>query len=127
MNKRLYVLAHQQARQNAAQAVLLAPEGYEVRIAPPSRSSAQNALLWSRLDDIAKQVQWHGRKLDAEGWKHLFTAALHAYEVVPNLNGNGFVALGKSTARMRKQEMADLLQLIEAFGTEHDVRWTLDE
>jgi hypothetical protein len=127
MNKQIFTLAHQEARRRALTAVAEAPEGFVVRISPATRSLEQNALLWSRLNDIALQVEWHGRRLDAESWKHVFSSSLKRMDVVPNLEGTGFVALGLSTSRMTKQEFADLLELIQAFGAERGVRWTLDE
>ena len=125
--KQIFVMAHAEARRRAAEAVRQAPEGYVVRISPPTRSLEQNALMWSRLTDIAEQVKWHGRTLSAEDWKAVFTASLRSLIVVPNLDSTGFVALGMSTSQMNKQEFSDLLALIEAFGAEREVRWTLDE
>lgn len=125
MRKR-YVLVHKEARQRAVQGVMLAPEGSEVTIGPERRTSAQNRLLWSRLDDLAKKGRWAGRKLTAEQWKDLLTATLFAYDVVPNLNNTGFVALGKSTKDMRKQEIADMLTLCDAVASDQEIDWTLD-
>ncbi|EAB1665142.1 recombination protein NinB, partial [Salmonella enterica subsp. enterica serovar Muenchen] len=62
--------------------------------------------------------------LDAESWKCVFTAALKQQDVVPNLAGNGFVVIGQSTSRMRVSEFAELLELIQAFGTERGVKWS---
>lgn len=75
------------------------------------------------LSDIARQVDWYGRKLTPEEWKHVFTAALAKQDVVPGIGG-GFVVLGKSTSKMTKAEMAELQTLMEAFGAEHGVRFT---
>ncbi|MDA6301964.1 recombination protein NinB, partial [Escherichia coli] len=72
----------------------------------------------------SRQVEWHGRWLDAESWKCVFTAALKQQDVVPNLAGNGFVVIGQSTSRMRVSEFAELLELIQAFGTERGVKWS---
>lgn len=127
MSRQIFTLAHAEARRRAVEAVRLAPEGYVVRVSPPTRSLEQNALLWSRLSDLAEQVNWHGRKLSAEDWKHVCTASLRQMVVVPNLDGTGFVALGMSTSAMNKREFADLLALIEAFGAERGVKWSLDE
>ena len=124
---RMFVLAHQQARQRAAQAIADAPEGYVVRITEPTRTSEQNARLWAALHDIADQVEWHGRKLDAESWKHVFTSSLRKLDVVPNLDGTGFVALGLSTSKMGKRQLSDLLELIAAFGAERGVRFGDDD
>lgn len=127
MSRQIFTLAHAEARRRAVEAVRLAPEGYVVRVGPPTRSLEQNALLWSRLSDLAAQVNWHGRKLSAEDWKNVCTASLRQMVVVPNLDGTGFVALGMSTSAMNRREFADLLALIEAFGSERGVKWSLDE
>lgn len=90
------------------------------------RSRAQNRLLWSRLTDLSEQVRWYGMDLSPEDYKHLLTAALHSERVVPGVNG-GYVVLGQSTSRMSVAEMQDLLMLIEVFGNERGVVWTIDE
>lgn len=88
-----------------------------------TRSLAQNRRLWAMLTDISTQVDWYGRKLTQEQWKHVFSAALKKQDVVPGLDG-GFVVLGLSTSKMTKAEMADLQTLMEAFGAEHGVKFT---
>lgn len=121
----MWRLVHQEARRRAVQAVLDAPEGHVVTIKPPTRSLEQNAFLWSCLNDIAAQVVWHGRKLDASSWKNIFSSSLRRQDVVPNLDGTGFVVMGVSTSKMSRQEMNELIELVSAFGAQHDVRWTL--
>lgn len=101
-----------------------APDGYWVTVKPATRSLEQNSRMWACLGDIAAQVVWHGKKLTAEDWKSVFTAALKKMDVVPNIDGTGFVALGQSTSRMTKRELSDLMDLIGAFGAEHGVNWT---
>lgn len=95
-------------------------------IRPETRSLQQNALLWATLTDISQQVDWYGRKLTPENWKHVFSAALKKQDVVPGLDG-GFVVLGLSTSKMTVGEMADLQTLMEAFGAENGVRFTAAE
>lgn len=120
----MYRLVHQEARRRAVQAVLDAPEGHVVTIKPPTRSLEANAAMWAMLNDIASQVVWHGRKLDPTSWKHIFTSSLKRQDVVPNLDGTGFVVLGQSTSNMTKAEMSDLLELIQAFGAQHNAHWS---
>jgi hypothetical protein len=122
--KRLFILAHDIARQRAIDAVREAPAGYAVTIAEPKRNLDQNARMWAMLSDVAQQVEWYGKRLTAEDWKHVFTASLRKLEVVPNLDGTGFVALGMSTSRMSVREMRDLIELMFAFGAEREVEWT---
>lgn len=119
----IFVLSHQQARQNAVKAVSEAPEGYEVKIGPKKRSLDQNAHLWATLTDIANQVEWHGQKLSPEDWKHILTAALKREQrMAPGISG-GWVLLGQSTSQMNKKEFSDLLELAFAFGAEKGVKF----
>ena len=124
--KRIFILqpSPHPARRNALQAVQDAPAGYAVTISEPTRSLEQNARMWAMLADVSRQVDWYGKRLTPEDWKHVFSASLRKLTVVPNLDGSGFVALGMSTSRMSKAELGDLMTLMEAFGAEHDVQWT---
>ena len=105
---------------------LMAGHRVVVEIKPETRTLAQNARLWAMLTDVSKQVNWYGRKLSEEEWKHVFTASLAKQDVVPGIDG-GFVVLGKSTSKMTKPEMSELQQLIEAFGAQQGVRFTAPE
>jgi hypothetical protein len=106
--------------------MLMAGQRVVVEIKPETRTLAQNARLWAMLTDVSKQVNWYGRKLSEEEWKHVFTASLAKQDVVPGIDG-GFVVLGKSTSKMTKPEMSELQQLIEAFGAQQGVRFTAQE
>ncbi len=124
MEKQIFRLVHQEARNRAQEAIRTAPDGFIVEVKPATRTLDQNARLWAMLSDIAGQVFWHGRKLDSESWKHIFTSSLKKMDVVPNLEGTGFVALGLSTSRMTKAELGDLMELMSAFGAERGVIWS---
>jgi hypothetical protein len=93
-------------------------------VSPLTRSVEQNSRMWAMLSEVAAQVEWYGRKLTPEDWKHIFTASLKKMDVVPNLEGTGFVALGLHTSKMTVAEMTDLMQLMEAFGAERGVRFS---
>lgn len=122
-NKRHYKLVHAEARRRAAADCMDAPSGYVVTVAEPTRSLDANAKLWAMLADVSRQVDWYGRKLNAESWKHLFTSSLKRMDVVPNLDGTGFVALGLSTSKMTKSEFSELIELIQAFAADKGVRF----
>ncbi|EOD54139.1 NinB protein [Aeromonas molluscorum 848] len=94
-----------------------------IEIKEMTRSLAQNSMLWACLTDIAEQVNWHGRKLAKEDWKHVLSAALYQQDVVPNIDGTGFVVLGKSTSKMTVREMRDLIELAQAFGARQGVKF----
>lgn len=119
--KRTFILAHQQARDSVSRYAQEAAQGLVVTFSEPTRTGEQNAKLWACLSDVADQVDWYGKKLTPEDWKHVFSASLKKLDVVPNLDGTGFVALGLSTSRMSKRELSDLIELIHAFGAERGV------
>jgi hypothetical protein len=96
---------------------------YSVTFAEASkRSIEQNSLLWGLLSDVSRQVDWYGQKLTPENWKDIFSASLRKSKVVPGVDGN-FVVLGQRTSKMTKKEFSDLLELIQAFGAEHGVKF----
>jgi hypothetical protein len=125
--KRRFVLSHDLARQSAVEHVRQAPAGYEVIVKEPTRTSDANAAMWAMLTDVSQQVDWYGKRLTPEDWKHVFSSSLRKLQVVPNLDGTGFVALGLSTSRMSKREFSDLIELISAFGAERGVVWSEQE
>jgi len=104
-------------------ALLMAGHRLVLEVKPETRSLSQNARLWAILTDVSEQVEWYGRKLTPDDWKHVFTAALSKQDAVPGIEG-GFVVLGKATSKMTKSEMAELQTLIEAFGAQRGVKFT---
>lgn len=88
-----------------------------------ARSDSQNRRLWAMLRDISRQVEWYGRKLDSESWKHVFSAAVQQQDAVPGING-GFVVLGISTRKQSKKWFNDLFEVMEAFAAEQGVKFT---
>jgi hypothetical protein len=95
----------------------------------PTRSVEQNRIMWSCLNDIARQVEWFvdGKtvKLDPEEWKEILTAGLRKTQRVAAGIEGGFVMLGARTSRMTVAEMTELVDLCHAFGSEHDVAWSV--
>lgn len=111
-------------RQRACEAIMHAPDGYVVTLQPPKRSLLQNSKLWAMLSDVSKQVIHHGQKLKPESWKDLFTAHLKRQVMLPNIEGDGWIALGTRTSEMSVGEMNELIECIYAYGSEHDVKWS---
>lgn len=119
-----FVILDDTRRARAIDAVRNAPIGSAVTIREgDSRSLAQNDCLWGKLADVAAQVEWYGKHLSPDDWKCVFSSALKKSQVVPGIDG-GFVVVGQSTSRMSKREFSDMLELINAFGAEHGVRWS---
>ena len=84
------------------------------------RSSVQNALMWARLAEISKQLEWHGKHWTAEQWKDCLMHDWKGGEFMPGVDG-GFVPIGRSTSSLGVREMSDFLDLLEAFAGQYDV------
>jgi hypothetical protein len=99
------------------------PVGTTVEFRAPRRSNDQNALMWSLLGQISKQVDWYGTKLSSEDWKDVLTASLRHARDVPGIDPGTFVPLGMRTSQMTKDEISNLIELVYAFGAEHGVKF----
>jgi hypothetical protein len=110
-------------RRAEARAILeAAPLGTRIEFKAVRRSLPQNSRFYAMLTDIATQLKWCGEVLRPEEWKFLFLDALkRELRMVPNLDGNGVVNIGRSSSDLTKQEMSDCMELMAAFGAQHGV------
>jgi hypothetical protein len=124
MSRALVILWGSDTRAKVASWASQAPPGTRVEFKAPKRTLPQNDRMWAMLTDVATQVPWHGAKLTPDDWKMVFLDALkREARVVRNLEGDGFVSLGKSSSDLTKEEMGDLMELISMFGAKHGVRF----
>lgn len=109
-----------------SKAMLMAGNRLVLEVRRETRSTAQNALMWSCLKDLSEQVTWFGKKLTKEGWKDFITGHLDGQDLVPNMDGTGFISLhrGRSTSQMTIKEMTAVIDLCHAFGSERGVKWS---
>jgi hypothetical protein len=108
-------------------AMLIAGHRLVLIVRKETRSLAQNSLMWSCLNDLSEQVKWDGtRRLKPEAWKDYMTAHLNGQDLVPNMDGTGFVAIGRgsSTSDMTIAEMTAVIELAHAFGAGRGVNWS---
>lgn len=111
--KMIYLLSHAQARQNAAQAVMQAPDGWFVTLQPKTRTLEQNARYWGRgvLAQIAEQATVGGRKFGAEAWHEQFKRMFIGIEELPS----GQV-IGKSSTKLSVKAFGEFVDQVEAFA-----------
>lgn len=128
-DKKVFKMAHAEARRRAIQAVQEAPEGYCVTVSEPTRSLSQNAALWPILQAFADQLQWpiNGRMewIEPDDWKAILSAAFkqESVRVAMGMNG-GMVMLGSRTSKFGVREMSDFLEFCKATAIERDVDLT---
>ena len=88
------------------------------------RSNSQNSKLWPMLTDISEQVEWFGKMHNTETWKAVITGTFQKCEILPNLDGDGFVMIGLSTSKMKKALFSELIEYIYVFGADKNVVWS---
>ena len=130
-----FVLAHDYARANAAEFIQKAPEGWVVKVGPPSRSGDQNAKMHAMISKIAKDYEFVGRKWDTDSMKRLLVDQFsrdtrddpelkHEWEnfnkvdMVPSLDRKGVVMLGVQTRRFTKTLASAFIEWLYAFAAE---------
>lgn len=124
--KKVYILAHPEARRRAMAAVAEAPPGYAVTLAEPTRTLEQNAAQWPILQAFAAQIQWpvNGRmcKLTGEEFKDIFTAAFKGETVrlAMGLDG-GVVMLGQRTSEFRQNKFSEWIDFLKATAADRGV------
>ena len=122
MARALLVISNDNVRAKASHWVAKAPWGTRLEFKSPKRTLDQNARMWCLLTEVAEQLTWHGVRLSADDWKLVFLDALkREVRMVPNIDGNGFVNLGRSSSDLSKEEMSNLMEIIAAFGAQHGV------
>jgi NinB protein len=119
MTRTSIVIRNEKTRHAARIWVEAAPEGTRIEFKEAKRTNEQNAKMWAMLGEIARGMRWHGLTLSPEDWKLIFLDALkHETRIVPNIDGTGFVNLGRSSSDLSVGEMADLIELIHAFAAQ---------
>lgn len=117
--RKLFVLAHPEARRRAMAAVAEAPDGWRVTVQEPTRSLDQNAAQWPILEAFSQQLTWpvNGAmvRMDPEEWKDVLTAAFkgETTRLAMGLDG-GVVMLGQRTSKFSKAQFSDWLEFLNA-------------
>jgi hypothetical protein len=128
MSRYVFTLHSAADRARALRAITAAPVGSRVEVKAAKRSLDQNSRFWAMLTDVAQQLLWHGVRLRPDDWKLIFLDALkRERRLVPNIDGNGFIDLARSSSDLTKEEMSDLMEVIAMFGASHGVKFHDDQ
>lgn len=123
MGRALLVLHNDAMRSKAIDWIRRAPAETRVEFKGPKRTIPQNDRMWAMLTELSTQLLWHGQRLSTEDWKQVMLASLkQEMRIVPNIHGDGFVQLGRSSSDLSKDEMTDLMTIIEAFAARYGVK-----
>jgi hypothetical protein len=107
---------------------LAAGQRLVVEVKPETRSTAENNLLHALIDEIARKLEWAGKKREPETWKRLLVAAwcrVHgeSVEILPALDGHGVDIVPARTSKLSRKECADLIEYVFSWGVEQGIEW----
>lgn len=96
-----------------------------VTLTRPTRSLAQNRLLWPLLADFSKQVDHFGNQYTPDQWKDLLTASFSGcQEYAPSLDGRSMIAFGVRTSEWPQDTFSQFIEFVFSEGSERGVSWS---
>lgn len=125
MGKINFTLYSDSLRRRVCELIMRSPQDARVTIQPPRRTLDQNAKLHAMARDISRQHHHAGRKLTVRQWKALFMATLDYHvEFLPELNGDGVIAVSPSTGDLGIKQCSDLIESMYARGAAWGIEWS---
>lgn len=122
MTRAIVTIRSKQDREKLHRWIDAAPDLTRIVLHGPKRSLPQNDLFWTLLTIISRKALYHGLKLPPEDWKVLFMDALsREARMVPNMDGDGFVNLGRSSSQLSHAEFTDLIETINAWAAREGI------
>lgn len=98
--------------------------GARLELIDDPRTLAQNRKMWVLLNELSVQLVHCGNRYPAEDWKCAFLKAMgKQMAFMPGLDGDGVVAIGYSSSRLRKDEMNEMIERIYEYGARHGVKF----
>lgn len=120
----LFILVHPEARRRAVQAVQDAPDGYAVKVVPPTRSISQNSAQWPYLAGFAAQKQLciNGvmQNVTADDWKDVLTGCYRGETRMAAFDGK-VIMLPQRTSKMGKKVFSDWMEFLVAMAAQSGV------
>lgn len=139
------ILTGDLARSAAKRHIDQAPDGHVFKISEPVKKREQEEKYHAMIGDIAKQCTFMNRKWSSEEWKRLLIDAYVRVardnakaegkpdpfagqgEIVPALDGGGFVQLGIQSRRFRVKQAAEFIEYLLDYGENQLVVWSDSE
>jgi len=97
--------------------------GMKATFAEAKRTNPQNDRMWTLLEIIAEaRPLHHGVLMSEDDYKDLFMHSLFKEtRIVPDIDGNGMVMLGRKSSRLTIPQFSDLFDIIHAFAAREGI------
>ncbi len=136
MTKKVFVLAHQEARERVGAYALTAPEGWMVVFSEPVKKRIQEEKYHAMMADIARQTTYADKSWDKEDTKRILidefaeemrlagTPLHHDGRLIPSEDGRRVIQLGIQSSAFYVKEAAQFIEFLTAWGAERGVVWS---
>ncbi len=75
------------------------PDGGRITFEDPEASAPHLVRMRIMLEELARRVDWYGRRLTAREWQRVFLAAVRAADIVPGVEeGTAYILFEKNDA-----------------------------
>jgi len=110
--------------------------GLDITVAKESKTRAQEQRYHAMMNDIAKQVEFDGKKFSAKVWKvklkdqfeheliALGTPLSKPGSVTMSIDGLRVVQIPPESKEFRKGEASDYIEYLFSFGAQSGVEWS---
>jgi NinB protein len=113
-------------RETAHRVIDCAPVGSVVNVKPPRRTISQNDKMHAMLTDISVSCPG-GRRLTRDDWKAIMMNACGwECQFIEGLDGRPFPQ-GFRSSKLSKAQMSSLIDFMQAWGDQNEVRWTCED
>lgn len=130
------------SRRLCAEWAMQAPDGQRVTFSEPKKKREQEEKYHAMIGDIAKQCDYHLRKLSPESWKRLLVEAfVHVMRdqakaqgkpdpfprggaLLPSLDGLRIVQVEVLTRDFTVSQASEFIEYLYAFGADRGVTWS---
>ena len=130
------------SRRLCAEYVMQAPDGHWVTFSEPKKKREQEEKYHAQIGDIAKQCDYHLRKLSRESWKRLLVEAFvnvmrdqakaqgkpdpfpRGGALLPSLDGLRIVQVEVLTRDFTVSQASEFIEYLYAFGADRGVTWS---
>ena len=117
------IISGMESRNKASHWVSIAQPRTVLTFKKPSRTIPQNDRMWAMLTDVSTQAHYNGKKYSPDQWKALFMNACgHEVQFIEGLSGEPFPA-GFRTSKLTVEQMTELMDFMDAWGTQNGVKF----
>ncbi len=110
-----------ETRAELVRLVQRAQEGAVLVFIDRGASAGQMRMVEATLTEMARRVNWHGRRLTRSDWRGMLIATLRHNAVIPGLDEGSVVVLGDAREELSAEEASNMIEAARAVAAQQGV------